>query len=274
MLYLREIWHFKPKKLLHQGIVNGSIANFLQYCYDTILNIELYFSQYCKKIYFFYSSYFPRNFSLILFIFSTLFSLFLLCFSIYSLLSEASSPKFLTHLQNFSPISHNLSLISHRTTSLSLHQYWVLDFWGWRLEVGLAWIDELGLDRWAGIGWWWVWIGWSMGLKWWICWSVGGSFGLIIGSSDGGSGDDFWVFFTAWVSNRRRGFVDQWLGFADRWLGWWVWWPLLAPTGLMVCLCVALLMVCVCVCCFVVVGLWLKWLVLLGFRWVFFFFFF
>ena len=74
-----------------------------------------------------------------------------------------------------------------------------------------------------------------MGLKWWICWSVGGSFGLIIGSS----GDDFWVFSTAWVSNRRRGFVD-------RWLCWWF----------------------VFVCGFVVVGLWLKWLVILGFRWV------
>ena len=73
---------------------------------------------------------------------------------------------------------------------------------------------------------------------------MGGSFGLIIGSSDGGSGDDFWVFSIAWVSNRRHGFVDRWLGFADRWLGWWVWWPLLAPTGLMVCVCVcvALLM--------------------------------
>ena len=31
---------------------------------------------------------------------------------------------------------------------------------------------------------------------------------------------------------------------------------------------------CLCVCGFVVVGLWLKWLVILGFRWVFFFFFF
>ena len=35
----------------------------------------------------------------------------------------------------------------------------------------------------------------------------------------------------AWVS-------DRWLGFADWWLGWWVWWPLLAPTGLMVFVCV------------------------------------
>ena len=76
---------------------------------------------------------------------------------------------------------------------------------------------------------------------------MGGSFGLIIDSSNGGSGDDFWVFSMAYVSNRRRGFVDQWLG-------WWVWWPLLALTGLMVCVCVALLMVCVYVC---VALLWL-----------------
>ena len=50
----------------------------------------------------------------------------------------------------------------------------------------------------------------------------------------------------AWV-------FDWWLRFADQWLGWWVWWPLLASTGLMVCVCVALLMVCVFVC--VVMGL-------------------
>ena len=76
---------------------------------------------------------------------------------------------------------------------------------------------------------------------------MGGSFGLIIGSS----GDDFWVFSTAWVSNRRHGFADRWLGFADRWLGWWVWWPLLAPTGLMVCVCGSVDGLCLCVwlCC-------------------------
>ena len=50
-----------------------------------------------------------------------------------------------------------------------------------------------------------------------------------------------WVQSAVWVS-------DRWLGFADQWLGWWVWWLLLAPTGLMVCVYVALLMVCVCVC--------------------------
>ena len=116
---------------------------FLQYCYSTILNIELYYSSYCKKKKIFYSSYFPRNFSLIPLIFSVLFSLFLLCFSICSLLSEASSPKFLTHLTW--PLSH---LSSHGLSLIAL----VLGFGFLRLEVGLAWISELGLDRWAGIG--------------------------------------------------------------------------------------------------------------------------
>ena len=60
------------------------------------------------------------------------------------------------------------------------------------------------------------------------------------------------MIFFEWV--RSGGFqigglgLLTWLGFADRWLGWWVWWLLLAPTGLMVCVYVALLMVCVCVC--------------------------
>ena len=122
---------------------------FLQYCYSTILNIELYYSSYCKiyiyiYIYiFFYSSYFPQNFSLIPLIFSVLFSLFLLCFSICSLLFEASSPKFLTHLTW--PLSH---LSSHGLSLIAL----MLGFGFLRLEVGLAWISELGLDRWAGIG--------------------------------------------------------------------------------------------------------------------------
>ena len=63
---------------------------------------------------------------------------------------------------------------------------------------------------------------------------MGGLVGLIIGSSNGGSGDDFFLMgLLRWVSN-RLGFKsvawvsDRWLGFADRWLGWWVWWPLLA----------------------------------------------
>ena len=81
---------------------------------------------------------------------------------------------------------------------------------------------------------------------------MGGSVGLIIGSFDGGSGDDF--FFNGFASMGFKSATwvsDQWIGFTDQWLGWWVWWPLLAPTGLMVCVCVTLLMVCVCVCGFV-----------------------
>ena len=40
----------------------------------------------------------------------------------------------------------------------------------------------------------------------------GGSVGLIIGSSDGGSGDDcFLMGLLRWVSNRRRGFLIAWV---------------------------------------------------------------
>ena len=35
-------------------MLNSSIANFLQYCYSAILNIELHYSKYCKKIIIFY----------------------------------------------------------------------------------------------------------------------------------------------------------------------------------------------------------------------------
>ena len=54
---------------------------------------------------------------------------------------------------------------------------------------------------------------------------MGGLVGLIIGSSDGGSGDEFFLMgLLRWVSN-RLGFKlatwvsDRWLGFADQWLG-------------------------------------------------------
>ena len=81
-----------------------------------------------------------------------------------------------------------------------------------------------------------------VGLKRWICWSVGGSVGLIIGSSDGGSSDDFfWMGLLRWVSNQLGFKSAAWV--SDRWLRWWVWWPLFAPTSLMVCVCVTLLMV-------------------------------
>ena len=223
-------------------------CNFFSILLSAILHVELHCSSIVKKniyIYIYILSLILSPLSLISLVISVLFSLFLLCFSIYSLISKASLPS--------------------------------LGFW--ILEVRLAWIGKLGLDRWVGIGWWWVWTGWLVGLKWWICWLMGESVGLIIGSSDGGFGDDFfWMGLVRWL--RWWFFLN---GFApvmiflisglsfkfaawvsDRWLGWWVWWPLLAPTGLMVCV--------LCVCGFVVVGLWLKWLVILGFRWAFFFF--
>ena len=68
---------------------------------------------------------------------------------------------------------------------------------------------------------------------------MGGSVGLIIGSSDGGFGDDFFLNGFALVGFKSAAWVsNQWLGFADWWLGWWVRWPLFAPTGLMVYVCV------------------------------------
>ena len=104
-------------------------------------------------------------------------------------------------------------------------------------KLHTAFLSSLIVDWWVGFRS----VGWDrlmVGLKRWICWSVG----LIIGSSDGGSGDDFFLMgLLRWVSNRLGFKSAAWV--SDRWLGWWVWWPLFAPTGLMVCVCVALLMV-------------------------------
>ena len=123
MPYLREIWHFKPKRLLHQGIENSSIAKFFSILlqYNSKYRIFLFIVLQKKYIYIFYAFYFTRNFSLIPFIFSILFSLFLLC-------SPSALSSLKLHRRNFSPISHDLSLISHRSASLSLHRCWVLDF--------------------------------------------------------------------------------------------------------------------------------------------------
>ena len=99
--------------------------------------------------------------------------------------------------------------------------------------LGCGWSGLLVMDRQAGFGS----MGWDrlmVGLKQWICWSMGGSVGLIIGSSDGGSGDDFfWMGLFRWVSNLRRGFLIG--GF----VGLMVWWRgFLIGVGLMVCVCV------------------------------------
>ena len=86
MPYLRTFWHFMPQNWLHQRIVYLIIAKFFAIVlrYNSKVRIVLY--QYSKKkiILFTFS---PWNFSLVCLIISVLFSLFLLCFSIYSLLS-------------------------------------------------------------------------------------------------------------------------------------------------------------------------------------------
>ena len=75
---------------MHQRIVNPTIANFflilLQYN-SKVRIVELYCSNILKNIYIYFIHFFPRNFSLLNLIISVLFSLFLLCFSIYSFLS-------------------------------------------------------------------------------------------------------------------------------------------------------------------------------------------
>ena len=58
---LREIWNFKPENHLHWRMLNSSIANFLQYCYSAILNIELHYSKYCKKIIIFHLTLSPLS---------------------------------------------------------------------------------------------------------------------------------------------------------------------------------------------------------------------
>ena len=135
MPYLREIWHFKPKRLLHQGIENSSIAKIFSILlqYNSKYRIFLFIVLQKKYIYILRLLFHPKFLSHPFHFFYSLLSLPSL-FSICSLLSKASSSKFLTYLQNFSPILHGLSLISHRMASLSLHQCWVLDFLGWRLD--------------------------------------------------------------------------------------------------------------------------------------------
>ena len=144
MPYLREIQHFTPKKLLHQESVNSSIANFF-----TIL------LQYNSKHRIVLFTELQKKNNIILFLFQLKFlshpsRFFCSLLTLPSLSPSAlSSPKL--HCQNFSPISHGHFLISHRTACLSLIAP-VLGFGFLRLEVGLAWIGELGLDHWAGIG--------------------------------------------------------------------------------------------------------------------------
>ena len=140
MPYLRKIWHFKLKKLLLQGIVNGSIANFFAILlqYNSKHRIAL-FTVLQKK----------KN---ILLLFPPKFLSHPSHFFCSPLSSFSVSPSTLSslklHCRNFSPISHGLSLIAL-----------VLGFGFLRLEVGLAWIGKLGLDRWV----------WNSGsVNWWV----------------------------------------------------------------------------------------------------------
>ena len=114
-----------------------------------------------------------------------------------------SLPLFISHKSQLLP-PHSLS---HISLVQNLHRCWVLDFEGL--------ISGLGLDQWARIGWWWVWIGWLVGLNRWIRWSVGGSVGLIVGSFNGGSDGDFFFFFE-WV------WFWFWFDGGGVALGWWI----------------------------------------------------
>ena len=83
-----------------------------------------------------------------------------------------------------------------------------------------SWIGELSLDRWAGIGWWWVWNGrfvdrWVDRLGWSLVAPV--------------------MIFFEWVYS--GGFQISSV-VSNRWLGWWVWWPLLALVWWFVCVAV------------------------------------
>ena len=126
---------------------------FLQYCYSTILYIELYCSQNCKKKLILYSSYFSWNFSLIPLIFSVLFSLFLLFLHLLSplrsFIAKISHPslKFLTHLTRPLPhlSSHGLPL-SHCTGA----GFWIFEVGGWISVDRRAGFGSLGWDRLIG----------------------------------------------------------------------------------------------------------------------------
>ena len=88
---------------------------------------------------------------------------------------------------------------------------------------------------------------------------MGGSVGLIIGSSDGGSSDDFFFNGFAPVGFKSAAWVsDWWLRFVDRWLGWWGVVAIVGSNwfdGLCVCGSVDGLCLCVCGSVCVVMGL-------------------
>ena len=148
--YLREIWHFKPKRLLHQGFVNGSIANFFAILlqYNSKHRIVLFTVLQKKNLYF--TSPISPEISL-----SSL-SFFLLS----SLSSFSVSPSTLSflklHRRNFSPIS-KISHPSHTTSLSSLiarplshctsTRFWIFEVGGWISVDRRAGFGSLGWDR-------------------------------------------------------------------------------------------------------------------------------
>ena len=128
-------------------MLNSSIANFFAILlqYNSKHRIALFTN--CKKINNILLSYLTRNFSLIPLIF--------LCsshssvsFSICSLLSETSLPKFLTHLTR--PLSH---LSSHGLSSLIARLlshctgagFWIFEVGGW---ISVDWRAGFGSLAW------------------------------------------------------------------------------------------------------------------------------
>ena len=158
-------------------------------------------------------------------------SLFLLCFSIYSLLSEASLPKFLTHLTR--PLSHCTGA-----------GFWIFEVGGW---IGMDWQagfgsldwDRLmvGLDRWVwnsgSVNWWMDRLGWSSVTPVMIFgyfrrprFQIGGV-DLLIGDLGGGCGGRCWLQLVWW-------FVCV-CGSVDGLCVWLCWWFVFVCVWLCVC---------------------------------------
>ena len=93
MPYLRTFWHFMPKTICIRELYTQLLQNFLQWCYSTILKLELYCSSILKNI----------N---ILFTFSPEISLSSISLFQFSSLSSFSvSPSALSSLQTQTPFS-------------------------------------------------------------------------------------------------------------------------------------------------------------------------
>ena len=183
---------------------------FLQYCYSAILKIKLHYSNIVKKKkkLFHFS---PRNFSLLSLIIFVLFSLFLLCFSICSLLS--SDPNTIL-LPTSTSTSHSILTFQNPLLHISLIVM-VLSSMGRRSSMGLV-------ATWFGGG-----VAWCGSLfygdgsidgslrRWFYSLAV---MGLLMGLSQ-------WLIGLL-MGFRFNGFWDQWLwvpmGFVQQWRSTWV----------------------------------------------------